>query len=36
MAALLQTGQNGTINAPDTDTMGYYVIKFMLETYTLK
>ena len=29
MATLVQTGQYGSINTIDTDTMGYYVIKFV-------
>ena len=36
MAALVQTGQYGAINMTDTVTMGYYVIKFMSEPYTLQ
>ena len=36
MAALVQTGKYGAINTKDTATMGYYVIKFMSEHYTLQ
>ena len=36
MAALVQTGQCCAINTTDTSTMGYYVIKFMPETYALQ
>ena len=36
IAALVQTGKYGAINTADTPTMGYYVIKFMPEAYTLQ
>ena len=36
MAALVQTGKYGAINTRDKTTMGYYVIKFMPESYTLQ
>ena len=34
MAVLAQTGQYSAINTTYTSIMGYYVIKFMSETYT--
>ena len=36
MDALLQTDKYGAINTIDTTTMGYYVIKFVSESYTLQ
>ena len=36
MDALVQTDKYGAINIRDTSTMGYYVIKFMSEPYTLQ
>ena len=36
MAALAQTGKYGAIYKKDMNTMGYYVIKFLTETYTLQ
>ena len=36
MAELLQTGKYGIIDTTEKTTMGYYVIKFMSEAYTLK
>ena len=34
--ALVQTCQYGTINTTDMTTIGYYVIKFLSEYYTLQ
>ena len=36
MASLVQLGKYGAINAEDPNTMGYYVIKYLSEPYTLK
>ena len=36
MAALVKTGKYGSINTIDTTIMGYFVIKFMSEAYTLQ
>ena len=36
MASLVQTGQYGAINTTYTSTIGYYVIKFTSELYTLQ
>ena len=36
MDALVQTLQYGDINTTDTTTMGYYVIKFFSESYTVQ
>ena len=36
MDSLGQSGKYGTINTTDTSTMGYYVIKFVSEAYTLQ
>ena len=36
MDALLQTGKYGAINTKYTTKMGYYVIEFMSEAYTLQ
>ena len=36
MDELVQTGQYGDINTTYTSTMGYYVIKFVSEPYTLQ
>ena len=36
MASLFQSGTYGVINTSDTITNGFYVIKFILEAYTLK
>ena len=36
MAPLIQSGKYGTMNTTDTSTMGYYVINFVSEAYTLK
>ena len=35
MASLVQLGKYGNINAADTTTMGYHVIKYLSEPYTL-
>ena len=36
MSSLVHVGKYGAINASDTTTMGYYVIKYLYETYTLQ
>ena len=36
MASLVQSGKYGFINTDDTTTSGFYVIKFILEAYTLQ
>ena len=36
MASLVQSGKYVVINTTDTSTMGYYVIKFVTEAYTLQ
>ena len=36
MASLVQHGNYGSINTTDKSTMGYYVIKFVSEAYTLQ
>ena len=36
MASLVQLGKYGAIDAADTAAMGYYVIKYIYETYTLQ
>ena len=36
MASLVQYGKYGAINTYDTTTDGYYVIKFISESYTLQ
>ena len=36
MSALVQNGKYGAINTTNTTTMGYYVIKFLSEAYTLQ
>ena len=36
MAALVQTDKFGAMNAIATITIGYYIIKFMSEAYTLE
>ena len=36
MSELVQTGKFGTINTTYTNTMGHYVIKSVLEAYTLQ
>ena len=36
MASLIQLGKHGAINAADTNTMGYYVVKYLSEPYTLQ
>ena len=36
MASLVQLGKYSDINAADPTTMGYYVIKYLSETYTLQ
>ena len=36
MASLIKYGNYGYINTTGTSTMGYYVIKFVSETYTLQ
>ena len=36
MYSLVQTDKYGAINTTDTSTIGYYVIKFMPEPYTLQ
>ena len=35
MASLIQSGNYGSINTKDSATMGYYVIEFVSEYYTL-
>ena len=36
MALLFQSSKHGAINKTDSTTMGYYVINFVSEAYTLK
>ena len=36
IATLVQTNKFGTIHTTDRSTIGYYVIKLMLEPYTLQ
>ena len=36
MAYLVQLGKYGAINSADPITMGYYVLKYISELYTLK
>ena len=36
MASLIKSGKFGNMNKKDTSTMGYYVIKFFSEAYTLQ
>ena len=36
MASLVQSSKYGAINTIGTSTMGYYVIKFFSEAYTLQ
>ena len=36
MALLVQYGKYGAMNTTDTPTMGYYVINFVSEAYTLQ
>ena len=36
MASLVQYGEYGTMNTTYTETMIYYLIKFVLEAYTLQ
>ena len=36
MASILQVGKYGAINSSDTTTMGYYVVKYLSEPYTLQ
>ena len=36
MASLVKYGKHGGINEIDTTTMGYYMIKFVSEAYTLQ
>ena len=36
MAPLVQSGKYGAINTIDTSTVGYYVIKFVSDSYTLQ
>ena len=36
MASLVKSGKYGAINIDDTQTIGYYFIKFISEAYTLK
>ena len=36
MSSLLQLGKYGDINSEDTTTIGYYVIKYLSEPYTLQ
>ena len=36
MASLVQLGKYGVINAVDPTTMGYYVIKYLSEPFTLQ
>ena len=35
MASLVQSGKYGAMNTTETPAMGYYVIKFVSEPYTL-
>ena len=36
MASLVQSGKYYSINTTNTSTMGYYVIKFVSDAYTLQ
>ena len=36
MASLVKLGKYGAINSVDTTAMGYYVIKYLSEPYTLQ
>ena len=36
MASLVQYGKYGAIKTTDTSRMGYYIIKFVSEAYTLQ
>ena len=36
MSSLVKTGKYGALNKTGTTTMGYYVIKFISEAYTLQ
>ena len=36
MASLVQSGKYGAINTDNTTKNGFYVIKFLSETYTLQ
>ena len=36
MSALVQNGKNGVINTADPPKMGYYVVNFLSEPYTLQ
>ena len=36
MASLVKYSKDGAINRTDTSKMGYYVIKFVSEAYTLQ
>ena len=36
MGVLVQSGKFGTINTTGYTTMGYFVIKFVLEAYTIQ
>ena len=36
MSALVKDGKYGAINTVDPTTMGYYVVKFLPEPYTLQ
>ena len=36
MVSLVQSGKYDTINTIDTSTIGYYVINFVSESYTLQ
>ena len=36
MASLVQSGKYGDMNKTYTTTMGYYVINFVLEAYTIQ
>ena len=36
MSSLVQYGKYGSMNTTNTSTMGYYVIKFVSDAYTLQ
>ena len=36
MESLVQYGKYGSINTKDTSTLGYYVINFVSDAYTLQ
>ena len=33
---MLQTGKYGTINASDTTTLGYYIVNYVSDTFTVQ